>query len=703
MAKIGGWTGAGISLFLLGAALAWGRPVTSQATGSNPSTDTTNAQASAKSTATPDHAAAYYHFMLARRYQELVGAENRRDYIGKAISEYQQAIAADPDSLFLHVELADLYYRLGRTADAVRETEGVLQANPDDKDAHELLANIYLRTLSTSQPNKVAKDNLHKAIEQYEALVRLEPKNLNNYVMLGRLYRLNDQNAQAEAIFKRALGADPNSKPALTFLAQLYTDQRDYKSAIEALTKVPESQADSQTLGMLGLAYAQSHDYEHAVSTYERALSEDPENQEIRHYYAEALIATGKTDEARAELEKILKADPEDGAAHLRLGHLDRVEGHFDQARDELAKAKTLLPDNAEVVYEQVLLNDALGNDDQAITLLQGLLKDTEHANGQYTPAEANNRAIFLERLGLIYREQEKYDQALGAFRSIVALGQSQAPHGEALIAETLRLNRQPQKAVDEVDAALKTYPHDRSLIMLRASLVGEQGNVDEAVRSLQALLKDHPGDTEVGLAIAQVYSQAKRYHDAEKAVQAVLESSSKPEDQEAARFMLGSIYERQKQYDRAEEQFKQVLAADPLNGPAANYLGYMLADRGVRLEESVKYIQKALDLDPNNGAYLDSLGWAYYKMHRFDLAEGPLEKAARLITDDPTILEHLGNLHLELGKERLAEQEWERALKEWPKAAESDFDSSEASKLQKKLDELKTRLARKKGDSTPN
>jgi tetratricopeptide (TPR) repeat protein len=116
-----------------------------------------------------------------------------------------------------------------------------------------------------------------------------------------------------------------------------------------------------------------------------------------------------------------------------------------------------------------------------------------------------------------------------------------------------------------------------------------------------------------------------------------------------------------------------------------------------VRLEESVKYIQKALELEPNNGAYLDSLGWVYFKMKRLDLAESHLEKAARLISSDPTIQEHLGHLYLQLGKKREAQEAWERALKEWPTAVSSDFDAEQAAKLQKQLDELKLNLANDK------
>jgi len=260
---------------------------------------------------------------------------------------------------------------------------------------------------------------------------------------------------------------------------------------------------------------------------------------------------------------------------------------------------------------------------------------------------------------------------------------------------DTLHQNHQLPKALEEADAAVQKYPEERPLRLLRASVLGEMGRVEEAVKQLQALMSNTAADREVYLSIAGIYSEAKQYAEAEQAANKALGYSSKPEEQEYSSFLLGSIYERQKKYDLAEEQFKKVLAADPMNASAANYLGYMLADRGVRLEESVKYIQKALQLEPNNGAYLDSLGWAYYKMNRCDLAAPHLEKAARLMSDDPTIREHLGYLYLRMGKDTQAEQEWERALEEWPQSVSSDFDAEQAAKLQKELEELKLRLGK--------
>jgi len=706
MTRMSGQLKAGISLFLflvVPASLARaGQSPSAQPETPPKAAPAGGGNAPAPQTSEPDLAAAYYHFVLARRYEEEAGIQNRSDLVDRAVAEYKAAMAADPGSLYLRTQLAELYYRISRVGDAIREAEAVLHANPDEVDAHRLLASIYLHSLGESEAAANSDATIRKAITEFEAVTRLDPKDTDSFIALGRLYRVTNQGAKAEETFKKAIGADPGSKPALSYLAQLYLDEGDYAEAINTLQKIPAGDMDPPALVMLGRAYMQDRDYDKAEDAFSQALDQDPDNEELRQYHAEALVASGKNAEARDELQKILKTDPNDGAAWLRLGHLDRMEGKFDEAREELAKAQSLLSDNPDVVYEQVLLEETAGNPDKAVALLQGLLKDSEKPDGRYSLGEAGNRAAFLERLGLIYQNQEKYDLAISTFRRIIDLGPSQAPRGEALVIEALRGSKQPAKAMAEADAAVAKYPKDRQLATVRATLLGEQGKPDEAVAALNSLLTGGPSDVEVLLNIAQVYSQAKRYAEAQAAAEKALRISDKPDDQESAHFILGALYERQKQYDQAEAEFKKVLAADPLNGQAANYLGYMLADRGVRLEESVKYIQRALQGDPNNGAYLDSLGWAYLKMHRPDMAEAPLEKAARLITGDPTILEHLGNLHLALGNPQAAEEEWERALKAWPMAVGSDFDAEEAANLQKKLDELKLQLAKGKSSAKP-
>ncbi len=679
--------GAGFGLFLF---LAAGAGASQEPAAPAP-------QPAETSSSTPDHSTAYFHYMLARRYRELAGMSNRSDYIDRAVAEYKKAMEADPDSLFLRVELAELYWRMGRIADAVRDAEAVLKINPDQIDAHRLLANLYFRNLSESQPEKVAKESLRKAIEHFEALSRLDPKDADNDLKLGRLYSLNNQRDKAEEVYRRVLNSDPDSMSALGSLAQLYFDSGDYDQAVVLLKRIPESEIDARTMAMLAFAYAQARDYDNAIATYQKLLAQSPENQDVRRAYSEALAGAGKFAAARTELQKIIKLEPQDGPTYLRLGQIDRQEGKFDQARQELDKARSFMPDSLEVAYQQVLLEDAAGNEDKAVQLLQALLKQSERPEGKYTPGEAVNRAVFMERLGLIYRAQEKFPQAMEVFQQVKALGGDHEARAEGLIIETLRLSRQPQKALEAAEAAVKKYPNERSLSILLATLLGESGRTAEAIQQLKAMVKDSSADREIYLTLAQVYSQGKQFPAAEESARKALELSTKPDDQEYPHFVLGSIYERQRKYELAEEQFRQVLVSNPLNAAACNYLGYMLADRGVRLDESVKYIQKALEIEPNNGAYLDSLGWAYYKMSRFDLAEPHLVKAAGLITGDPTIQEHLGHVYLQLGKTQAAQEAWERALREWPNAVSSDFDAEQAARLQKQLDELKARLAKEK------
>ncbi len=158
--------------------------------------------------------------------------------------------------------------------------------------------------------------------------------------------------------------------------------------------------------------------------------------------------------------------------------------------------------------------------------------------------------------------------------------------------------------------------------------MLGEKGQLDDADKVLRGLLKGGDDDEDVYLDLAQVQERGRRYAEAEQSALKAQELANESAEKETATFMLGAIYERQKKYDLAETQFKKALELDPKNAAALNYYGYMLADRGVRLEEATSLIRKALEQEPGNGAYLDSLGWAYYKQNKLAEAEEALTKA---------------------------------------------------------------------------
>jgi tetratricopeptide (TPR) repeat protein len=124
-----------------------------------------------------------------------------------------------------------------------------------------------------------------------------------------------------------------------------------------------------------------------------------------------------------------------------------------------------------------------------------------------------------------------------------------------------------------------------------------------------------------------------------------------------------------------------------------------MNADRGVQLEESLNYIKLAVSLDPTNGAYLDSLGWAYFKLGKYDLAEENLNKASLRMGSDPTVQDHLGDLFQKTGRLRLAAAHWERAVEEWNKTVPAEIDSDLLVATQTKLDAAKVRLAKEESE----
>jgi tetratricopeptide (TPR) repeat protein len=161
-------------------------------------------------------------------------------------------------------------------------------------------------------------------------------------------------------------------------------------------------------------------------------------------------------------------------------------------------------------------------------------------------------------------------------------------------------------------------------------------------------------------VALAAVYAGASRFDEAIKVLDAA--QARFPEDLSVL-FQRGAVFEQQKRYGDAENAFAEVIRRDPKHSGALNYLGYMLAERGQRLDESIGYIQRALAEDPYNGSYLDSLGWAYYKSNKFDLAGEHLAKAGAQLPGNSVVQDHLGDVLFKLERYTEAIAAWQRSL----------------------------------------
>jgi tetratricopeptide (TPR) repeat protein len=642
-----------------------------------------------------DRAAAYYHYTLAHTYEEQVAMYGRSDLASKAIDEYRLAIEADPTSEYLTASLAELYAKTGRIRDAVLEAQDILKRDPNNLEAHKLLGRIYLRSLGDTSGGSGSDSVLKLAIEQYEEIIKLEPDSMDDHLLLGRLYGRNNDLQKAENEFKTALKIQPDSEEAVTALAFLYTAEGDSARAAEILTKVPDSSRSAKLYSVLGYTYEQEKDYKKAIEAYRKAIALDRDNLDAIRGLAQNLMNDGQTEAALEQYKIIADANPEDPQTLLRMAEIYRKQGKFDLALDSLKQAQAVVPDLMEVSYNMSAIYQAQGRYDEAAQILQDLLKKTEKADGKYSKEELNNRAVFLERLGSIYREDNNEQLANETFRKMLTLGDDNAERGYQQIIDTYRTAKQWQAATDVAKEGVQKLPNKTGLKMVYAAQLADMGKPDEGLQQVKSLLTGKPEDREVYITLAQMYSRLKRWPEAEEALDKASQLSVKEEDKEYVEFLRGSTYERQKKYDQAEQVFRKVLGSDPDNAAVLNYLGYMLADRGQKLDEALIMIKKAVDLEPANGAYLDSLGWAYFKLGKYDQAEDNLTKASQHMGTDPTVQQHLGDLYQKTGRLKLAAAHWERAIEEWNKTVAPEVDTEELAKVQKQLESAKIKLAK--------
>ncbi|MGA8868063.1 MAG: tetratricopeptide repeat protein, partial [Candidatus Sulfotelmatobacter sp.] len=441
--------------------------------------------------------------------------------------------------------------------------------------------------------------------------------------------------------------------------------------------------------------YEQRKDYKSAIDAYKKAIQLDRDNLDAIRGLAENLLNDGQIDAALDQYKVIADANPEDAQTFLRMSEIYRRQGKYDQALDSLKKAETMVPDALEVPYNVAVVYQAQGRYDDAAKVLQDLIKRTEKPEASYSQSERNNRAIFIERLGMVYRDQENYQASVDTFRQMLPLGDENAKTGYQDIIDTYREAKQWSQATVVAKEAVEKMPNDRGLRMVLDSQLADTGDADTALADVHSLLKGTPDDREVYITLAQMNTRLRRWSEAEEALDKAEHLATKPEDVEYVAFLRGSTYERQKKYDEAEVEFKKVLAADPQSAVTLNYLGYMNADRGVRLDESLAYIRQAVSLDPSNGSYLDSLGWAYFRLGKYDLAEENLTKASLHLSSDPTVQDHLGDLYQKTGRLKLAAAHWERSVQEWNKTVGPEVDTDLLAATQKKLDAARVRLAK--------
>ncbi len=660
--------------------------------GQQPSTPTPTAPATPSSV--DRQAEAYSNFILGHISQQDYEETGDQRYADQAIAYYQKALALDPDAATISLKMAETYAESQRTAEAIGTVQQVLKTHPNDLEAHRLLARIYVRMLGQvgmGQQNQT----IQLAAQQYEAILKLAPGDKESALWLARLYRFENQPDKASAVLEQLLQHDPSYEPAIEQYTQLLLDEGHAQQAIARLSKVAEGAGSGRLYDLLGDAYAQIHDEAKAESAYRQATELEPDVPAHWRRLARTLFHEEKFDEAAKAYRHLTELDPTDPDSYLRLAEIEYQEQKFDLAEADIQRAKQLAPDSLEVVYNEALIAKAQGRYQDAVNVLSSTIADLQHDSSSQA---ANPRVfgILYGELGELYRRQGNFPAAIETFQKMGALGPSEANRSRLELVETYRENNQIDQAIATAQQGLAADPKDRRMKITYALLLGDKEQTDEAVKTLKTMLDGSATDRDLFLDLAQVELRGRRFAQAERDARTAETLSKAPEQKSEAWFLLGAIYERQKKWAPAEREFQKALAVDPNNAEVLNYYGYMLVEEGVRLDQATTLVKRALAVDAGNSAYLDSLGWAYYKQNRLADARHYLREAVERSPHDPTILGHLGDVYDRLGQTDLAVQTWQKALDEWGHVVPADYEPAKVKALRKKLSRARKQSRRK-------
>ncbi|MPZ17128.1 MAG: tetratricopeptide repeat protein [Luteitalea sp.] len=599
----------------------------------------------------PSDGAAYYEFLQARRLEDQGDVEG-------AVAALRRATEHDPASAEVFAELAALHARQNQAEEAMAAAGRATALDPDNSQAHWVLGivNAALARAARENEGSEGSEAAAQAITHLEKALPGRPWDIGATLTLGRLYLETDDHDKAIALLTKLLDREATVSEAALLLAQAHEQAGDPKRAMGALDSVVPG--DPQYFGAQvakGELLERRGDWAGAAAAYGRALEHNPAATDVRLRQAAVLLGAKRPADARTLLEEAAKEKPANSRVLYLLSEAQRESGDLAAAEATARQLVEAAPKDARGAYALAQVFEERREYQAVIDALAPFADPAPTA--PQPPAEI--RTDLLLRLAFAKQQTGGVDEAIDLFERAKARGPS-TPLFDAFIAQAYLLDEQYDRALTATRAARKRWPEDPRLVRLEARALQGTGEVEPAVALLEQQARREPDDVSHVVALGAMLAQSQQF---DRAVAVVSDARTRFPRDATLGYQLGAIYHEARRYDEAERAFRAVLEIDPRHAPTLNDLGYMFADRGVRLNEAVKLLQQAVKLDPYNGSYLDSLGWAYFKQRRLDLARDHLQKAATQLTNNSVVQDHLGDLLFALNDREAAIEAWERAL----------------------------------------
>jgi tetratricopeptide (TPR) repeat protein len=516
--------------------------------------------------------------------------------------------------------------------------------------------------------------DLARAERELRRVVERHPKYYAGRLMLGRVLMEAGKPARARLHLRRAIQLEPREPEAYLVLAQLHLEARAPGQAVkvvEALAAALPGEASGYR--RLGLALAERGDASRATHLLARAVERDPGDVEALTTLAQLHEKAGRLSEAEELLARALERDPDNqavlvsaGRLALRLGSAVRARAYFDRLLS--------LSEEPELAVRVAFAFLAVHDSASASEVLDSARK------GRGLSARVSFYA------GLVHERMRHFAEAAAAYAEVPVTAEL-FPDARLRRAICLSQAGDSAAALSLLREALSERPDDTELLVQHARVLERSGAPDRAVAALKEALARVPAP-ELYEALADTLRRQGRPAEAVTLLHDAVERHPR---EPALRYALGSLLQAQGDEAGSIAWMRSVLEVDPNHAAAMNFIGYLLAQRGRDHDEAERLVRRALELRPDTGSFLDSLGWIFFQRGDYPRALETLERAVALEPEEPVILEHLGDAYHRLSRTDEAAGAWRRALELLALNPESADSPGQRALIERKLKLLST------------
>lgn len=597
-----------------------------------------------------------YEFILAK-----IAAEDGN--YDDALAKLDKLVVKHPADTILLFERAMVRIDAGKRDEAESDLRKALAANPNFYDAHRVLGRMLLDRAGAD------RTGIEDALTHLTAAYKLNPDDLVSGIAVVQIYGSLKRPADAEKVLATLLERAPDQRTLNYNYAVVLSQLGRNSEAKQYLEKTVLLDATfAPAVLQLVEIYQKDGEWQKAADLLTPLIAADPSNVDFQRQQGFFYLRADDPEKARAVFKHLVDLDPHDTRASFYLAESLNDLSQFDEAAKIYRRLLEKTPDDPDYLASLGMSQVGMRSWDDAKKSFQLVLGASDASEGL--------KVLARTQLALIDVQKGQYAEALEYARSVMIY--RDRPHAQAIniALDALKKQKKYNEAVVLMAPLASKYPDDPFVSSHYIEVLMRAGEREKAQQVAAAQVKLGPKNVST---VAEAFVQNEEYGQAISLLKDALQANAGDVELE---YELASSYERSGDREAAEKLFLDILKGHPDHTGTLNYLGYMYAESGTNLDRAQDMLTRAVRIEPRNGAYVDSLGWVYFRQGRLDLAEKYLTDATRLLPHDATVREHLGDVFAKRG-------DYRKALDLYRSALTLDPESKDEAKLRSKIAEV--------------